>query len=666
MDAPQPRWLDRWFHPPTASDLETSRRLAMLHPTAFTLAVAAFLAVLVSQGAPSAVAYAVFAVLAGIAFALAQGGYSRIGSLCAAIAPLTVPYAGFMHWVDGQSVLESMWLALAVTVGVLLLPWRWAMAWTAGLPLFSFGMMIQAGIPVDTSARVCGVLLVIGVSTTVASAALAHRDRLVGAQLAREAESHEALQKALAEAQTAVETKDRFLAVLTHELRTPLTGVLGGSRLLLEAPLTPEQRRTTEVIQRSGSSLLTLIDDLLDVSRLRAGTASVESTEVDVINAIKDQLTALQTSGRAYVPLLYVGPATVPPILADPRRLNQVLGNLLTNAAKFTRDGHIAIDVVVRGQRVGLQVKDTGPGIRGADRQRVFQAFEQVDTRRGGAGLGLSIARGLMQAMGGSLELEDTDHGTCFTAWLPAAGVDERGSTPMHGQAALIVHPVEALCSAMIHWMEGWGYHVIAATTIEQAERWLSDRDFDALVVSEGVSLATLPRIPPHRVWIGRSRPTPPGDAAIDSIVLPGDLLTALTGDVLVDPDSGTTATPPPVRLRARVLLAEDNPVNRMVLRGMLGTLGCEVQVAEDGLQAVDAVARNRFDLVLMDCQMPEMDGFEATRTILARETVPIVALTASASDDVRDRCTDAGMCAFLTKPVSLETLSQEISRQLK
>ncbi|TNE87127.1 MAG: response regulator [Deltaproteobacteria bacterium] len=641
-----------------------ARHLALLHAISATLSLAAFLAVPLAPNPGLGTAYAVFALIAGAGFAAGQLGHGRIGSLLTACAPLAVPYAGFLHLVQGQSVVEVIWLALATAVGVLLLPLRGAYVWAVCTPLVSGLLMQRAGIPFDATFRVTGASMVVGAACAVASLALSHRDKTVQAQRHAYEQTQLQLQSALREARLSAETKDRFLAVLTHELRTPLTGVLGGARLLLEAPLPPEQRRTTEIIHKSGSSLLALIDDLLDVSRLNAGSANLNLEPADAMGVIEEQLQALATSGRAFVPVVYVGPPVLPMVMADRRRLGQVLANLLGNAAKYTREGHIAISATIEDQRLGIRVRDTGPGIHGKDRERIFQAFEQLDTRRGGAGLGLSIARGLIEAMGGALELgPEQDRGATLVAWVPIAAHLPLGETTGEGLSALVAHPLVEQQRAIVAWMQEWGYGVVAASDEQSALESLSAREFDVLVISDRLRLPRHGALPGHRVWIGRDR-APHGETALDTPLLPGPLRTALLDDLLVDPDSGSTATPVPAPIPARILLAEDNATNRMVLRAMLGTLGCRVQVVENGVQAIDAVGRGRFDLVLMDCHMPDMDGFEATRAIVASGAdVPVVALTASASDDVRQRCVDAGMADFITKPVSLERLRREVRR---
>jgi CheY-like chemotaxis protein len=653
--------VDGWLAPP--DDSPGARRQALLRGVSGSLAVAALLMALAASTPSQGISHLGFAVFAAAGFLAGEVRWTRTGSALTSCAPLIVPWAGFLQFTEGQGGVEATWLALATTLGVLLLPLQAGVAWGVLVPVISGMLMLLAGIPSHVAAPVAGACLVVGISTSTVGYSLALRDRMQSEHRALTAAYRENIEQSLKQSQRSQEAKDRFLAVLTHDLRTPLTGVLGGARLLADAPLTPEQHRTAQIIDESGKAMLTVIDDLLDISRIESGETVVNCSAVAPLQLLIEQIRAVSTTGRSVVPLLYVGPARLPTVNADRHRLGQVLAHLLSSAAASTHTGQILVDAKVEGRRLGIVVTDRNPVPHGSD--------ASFTTPPGGtgvpgheAGIGLSIARGLVEAMDGSLEVcyERGRTGEA-TAWLQIYGQADAETQTGDGLSALIIHPVLAQRAAMVRWLEGWGYGVVAAGDARSAMQSLGSRTFDVVLVSDSLGTELAGVLPSHRIWLGREE-VRPGESALDTPLNPSEVRGALLEDLLVEPEDDEVSDFGASIHQARILLAEDNPTNRTVLRAMLGNLGCRVQVVGNGVQALDAVAGDQFDLVLMDCHMPDMDGFEATRAILeSGADVPVVALTASAGFDVERRCVDAGMSTYLTKPVSLDRLRKEIQR---
>lgn len=521
-------------------------------------------------------------------------------------------------------------------------------------------------------------------------------------------------------AEGANRAKSEFLANMSHEIRTPMNGVLGMTELLLDTPLSRTQRQYAEAVNASGETLLRILNDILDFSKIEAGKLRLEAFEFDLPTTIKEVagLLAHSAHARGLELTAYTEPDVPSALVGDPFRLRQVLANLIGNAIKFTARGEVGVRVSVDeetadGVTLRFEIRDTGIGLTVEQQAALFRAFSQADastTRRyGGTGLGLAIAKQLVELMGGAIGVESVA-GTGSTFWFTshfargAASVEGPAKrTDLHGLRVLIVDDNATNRNILRTQVASWGME--NGTAPDGAEalallRAAADREepYDLAILDmqmpdmDGLALARAIGVeygvaPPTLVLlssIGQDLGGAAREAGIAAVLtkpvrqsqLYDCLATVLAG-------GGTPATSPPLavsaarppddarqaapRERGTILLAEDNLVNQAVASAMLRKLGFAVHVAATGREAVAAAARGAYVAILMDCQMPEMDGYEATKAIRAgkfgRPRVPIIAMTANALEGDRVRCLAAGMDDYVTKPVRAATLATTLER---
>jgi two-component system sensor histidine kinase BarA len=486
-------------------------------------------------------------------------------------------------------------------------------------------------------------------------------------------------------AQSANAAKSDFLATMSHEIRTPMNGIMVMAEMLAVGELPKRQRRFAEVIAKSGASLLAIINDILDFSKIEAGKMELEQAPVDVADAAEDVCALFWERARSKGLDLaaYIDPATPQLISADPTRLRQVIGNLVNNAIKFTETGGVLVRVEPVKAGLRISVLDTGIGIAADKLATVFGAFSQADqttTRKyGGTGLGLAISKRLVQAMGGDIRVSSQlGRGSNFAFQIPATVIEPARAWPKLDTAfPVALGGLEiSTRNAMQAYVQATGGQVTA----------LDPADAPGCVIASAQTFKSLPAKLGPSLCIGEYGDGLPADLKRsglidvtlvqpfrrrDLVALLDQLARALPLTDAAEETADTVSARFPSFAGRRILIADDSAVNREVAMEALSRLGAACEVAVDGRQAVDAVVKGGFDLVLMDGSMPEMDGYDATREIrrleleMARSPTPIIALTAHVVGSAAEAWREAGMDAVLHKPFTLKSLAATLGQFL-
>ncbi|MEN8639021.1 hybrid sensor histidine kinase/response regulator [Pseudomonas sichuanensis] len=481
-------------------------------------------------------------------------------------------------------------------------------------------------------------------------------------------ELDEARQRALGMAQA----RAAFLANMSHEIRTPLNGMLGMIALALDSPLAGEQRQQLSIAHDSGKVLVELLNDILDLSKFDAGQLELERIPFDLGAMLEDTANLLSQNAAASVELTCLISANFPSsVLGDPTRVRQIVSNLLSNALKFTRFGRVdlRLSCIVGGVR--LEVSDTGIGIPEEAQARIFQPFTQagagITRQYGGTGLGLALTHNLCKAMQGRLHIQsETGFGSRFSADLPLpAHTEAIPPAPLAGRVAALTNAGSGLAELLQGLLPGWGLDYVridAASELNGVVDLLITDDLDPVLALRPSIQAPILLVTAYGSFLPSEQATQL--APLQQLARP--LARNALYHTLRRTLQGEANAPLPHEVslaqerRARILLVEDNPVNQLVAKGLLGKLGCQVQVAAQGAEALEFLEQETFDLVLMDCNMPVMDGYEASRRIRQSgrwPELPIVALTANAMPEERERCRAAGMNDYLAKPFRREEL---------